>query len=867
MENKPSSPKELATIINKYKYATLGGATPFATVSSRISQHFKRAATHNPPRPPLLEKHVDQHHSRKISYSLALDSSSSSSSTVHNNNNNNKRKQHTDTSSVSSLSSLSDSESDPVLILNNKKKRKVLKSQDKPHYPDDEDDTNSEHSDYHEEMLIDDNDNTTISHTPYHLPSRRYSIQSNAPAERKASFCSGYPTGTDQELWTSFSLNNEQHHDEQHHSDMSAHLIPFHIDTPESVSVSELDNYFASDRKRKSLSRSMLGPNDESLLEKVLLDSAAKGVADKLQHGTESNTIEKDTNNMEVIHEEEEEEETMSLDQKQKQRTLMSNNDLKTFNSDAMNGEDFVHFEEEEEEEEKEEKSSAIHLPSSSSSLSSPSPSPSTKTTATIQHNTPASTRKVADILPAATTNQQQNIINATEILKSMNIQTLNLTALHHMTSSIPSLQHLSPAFDLAKTMAAYMQSLAKSANANSSTPLATDLKNILSRFPALEAFIKKDPSSSSSNTAPSIPASTIPSSSPSSPSISSPSSSTLTLSTSLALNSNGNSPAKQMSKPYVPPNHIQGKDQVVYTINSLDPAMYITVIDSIAVCIVVFSTKTSPPQEYRIMRRLDNQFINGTVLLTAGGIETERERSMILSFEMDRVRMPKPENALFGTWIPLRRAQELACTCSIQNTLAQFLDNDVLQFFPTPLPIKIVSKKKPTIQDNRNHRLAALALAALRNQSNSKQSKQSSTMELLIDNPNKLLKTSQEPEMKRSGGKWASTPLIKKSASWNGAIGVKRQPTAAKRKSKQQEIKHLSDNEDEEVIIDIEDDEENVVVEHSTLKKESVTTVKQEVETERIETKADEKKVILHEEDDDEDIDIGGSDCDDDLR
>ncbi|CAO3645574.1 unnamed protein product [Cunninghamella echinulata] len=52
--NKPSSPKELANDIIKHKYATLGGATPFATVSSRISQHFKRAAEHNPPRAPLL---------------------------------------------------------------------------------------------------------------------------------------------------------------------------------------------------------------------------------------------------------------------------------------------------------------------------------------------------------------------------------------------------------------------------------------------------------------------------------------------------------------------------------------------------------------------------------------------------------------------------------------------------------------------------------------------------------------------------------------------------------------------------------------------------------------------------------------------
>lgn len=53
------------------------GATPFATVSSRISQHFKRAAAHNPPRPPLLAKHYDERHSRKINYSLATEPPSS----------------------------------------------------------------------------------------------------------------------------------------------------------------------------------------------------------------------------------------------------------------------------------------------------------------------------------------------------------------------------------------------------------------------------------------------------------------------------------------------------------------------------------------------------------------------------------------------------------------------------------------------------------------------------------------------------------------------------------------------------------------------------------------------------------------------
>jgi hypothetical protein len=50
---------------------TYSGSTPYATVSSRISQHFKRVAESRPPREPVLGRHVDERHSRKIHYYLA----------------------------------------------------------------------------------------------------------------------------------------------------------------------------------------------------------------------------------------------------------------------------------------------------------------------------------------------------------------------------------------------------------------------------------------------------------------------------------------------------------------------------------------------------------------------------------------------------------------------------------------------------------------------------------------------------------------------------------------------------------------------------------------------------------------------------
>ncbi|KAJ2858041.1 hypothetical protein J3B02_000573 [Coemansia erecta] len=69
--NKPSSPKELANCIMKNEFTILGGATPYATVSSRISQHFKRILEHTPPRPPILGRIAHEKHTRKYFYYVA----------------------------------------------------------------------------------------------------------------------------------------------------------------------------------------------------------------------------------------------------------------------------------------------------------------------------------------------------------------------------------------------------------------------------------------------------------------------------------------------------------------------------------------------------------------------------------------------------------------------------------------------------------------------------------------------------------------------------------------------------------------------------------------------------------------------------
>ncbi|KAL9545260.1 hypothetical protein MBANPS3_007230 [Mucor bainieri] len=925
MGNKPSSPKELANTIVKHKYATLGGATPFATVSSRISQHFKRATEHNPPRAPLLAKHVDQHHSRKINYSLATDSVSNDGPATETHDADEEA-----TTAAAAADETRSRRSSKITSTKKLRSRTIMEGQqddgDNEHDEDDEDDEHvlkklkhsSRHStsihpsqkepqastiggysppsttahddnsdgdlsDYHEEMLKGDdaaepnapmhpgrrfsrrpstlhksaltepttkstaapatsstsNDtdmtNTTITHTTPPSPptistttttTTQAPVLTHSPAKaatttavpaasssssskslappmldngtRKPSFSfsSGFPG--DQELWTPFSFEHD--FDNVFLQDAStAHHIPFHIATPESVSVSELDDYFASTSnatsrtQRKSFSSAMLGPNDKSLLQKVLLASAARGVADKIDEEDEGES---------EIKKEEEDTSTptaASADSASssstaaktiaaaaaaaapssslstsadKEKAVQATSETTTTATvpksippspaplisssslmDVDNGEDFVKFEDDEKRE-----------PSPINTTLAASPAAPAAPAAPAVPAAPAAApaaKKAADILPAATTATPATL-SAAEILKSMNIQNMNLSALHQMTSNIPSLQHLSPTFDLAKTMAAYMQSLAKSANASASSssnsPHAMDLKTILARFPALEAFIKKEPSPASGTATPPPMSPTTATSTAATATATATTSSSASSSTSATpsdfvphLISGTQSPTGASATTPSTALTAGSTEPIVHTLTSMHPPMYITLIDHIAVCIVVLP-KTDTTPEYRIMRRVDTGFINGTVLLTAGGIETESERSMILSFEMERVRMPKKKSQLFGTWIPLRRAQELAVTCSIQHKLGHFLEDSIEQYFPSPLPIQI-NTRKPA----RDSRLTALALAALRSETKnngfivspiSRQSSSSGSMaaaqlqELLLTHPHKALKS-----------------------------------------------------------------------------------------------------------------------------
>ncbi|KAF9351267.1 hypothetical protein BGX34_000699, partial [Mortierella sp. NVP85] len=160
-------------------------------------------------------------------------------------------------------------------------------------------------------------------------------------------------------------------------------------------------------------------------------------------------------------------------------------------------------------------------------------------------------------------------------------------------------------------------------------------------------------------------------------------------------------------------------------TINPVTPSIHLTVIDNVA----LYTTKlVNPGAEYRLLRRADNGYVNATTLLLAGGVETEQERSIVLSLELGRVRVRKPGSQLFGTWIPLARARALAATCSLHHKLGPFLNDNLDTYFPSPLPIptqkvtpSVVTATASALMNHQaisSARMRTISLSALRSPS-----------------------------------------------------------------------------------------------------------------------------------------------------
>ncbi|KAJ3100980.1 hypothetical protein HDU97_001736 [Phlyctochytrium planicorne] len=95
------------------------------------------------------------------------------------------------------------------------------------------------------------------------------------------------------------------------------------------------------------------------------------------------------------------------------------------------------------------------------------------------------------------------------------------------------------------------------------------------------------------------------------------------------------------------------------------------------------------------IVRRVDNDMINATLLLHAGGLSTDREKSIVLSLERAKTRNRRQGSPMFGTWIPLARAREMARSLCLDSKLELFLDDSLGVLFGFDAPLSGTRRRK----------------------------------------------------------------------------------------------------------------------------------------------------------------------------
>ncbi|KAJ1725262.1 hypothetical protein LPJ61_005661, partial [Coemansia biformis] len=130
-----------------------------------------------------------------------------------------------------------------------------------------------------------------------------------------------------------------------------------------------------------------------------------------------------------------------------------------------------------------------------------------------------------------------------------------------------------------------------------------------------------------------------------------------------------------------------------------VSPRIVLTIVETVPVYMTVITT-TEPAADspgkwivrrHRLLRLVENGYVNASSLLLAGGVASEQERSIVLSLEVGRFKWRRPQSKLYGTWIPLPRARALAATCSLNHRLGPFLNDNLEAYFPAPLPTSFI--------------------------------------------------------------------------------------------------------------------------------------------------------------------------------
>ncbi|KAJ2793586.1 hypothetical protein H4R21_005835, partial [Coemansia helicoidea] len=153
-----------------------------------------------------------------------------------------------------------------------------------------------------------------------------------------------------------------------------------------------------------------------------------------------------------------------------------------------------------------------------------------------------------------------------------------------------------------------------------------------------------------------------------------------------------------------------------------VSPRIVLTIVETVPVYMTVITTTEPAPdspgkwivRRHRLLRLVENGYVNASSLLLAGGVASEQERSIVLSLEVGRFKWRRPQSKLYGTWIPLPRARALAATCSLNHRLGPFLNDNLEAYFPAPLPTSFIRHLiMPFFSDQPATLLAAAAAVA----------------------------------------------------------------------------------------------------------------------------------------------------------
>ncbi|OZJ02162.1 hypothetical protein BZG36_04637 [Bifiguratus adelaidae] len=298
------------------------------------------------------------------------------------------------------------------------------------------------------------------------------------------------------------------------------------------------------------------------------------------------------------------------------------------------------------------------------------------------------------------------------------------------------------------------------------------------------------------------------------------------------------------------------GTTEKVAPIVQTYPPIFATVIDGTPTYVALLSRAHGFAKEGKLLRMVDNNYVNATQLLMAGGVETDTERNIILSLEVGRVRIRKRDSGLFGTWVPLHRAKALASTCSVDHKLGPFLEEDLGNFFPSPLPLTVPDKLETPF---------SVASAGFFGHSRtspdvlSPSSAGNLRLQKYFEYPDRALRLGHKPPM--LGHFEDDTPEKRKK------VSVVEKGTANGNNMQAEEM--ASDNNETDTDVEVKETAakrpNHSNLRHSWLPQHPKGDAKPGEKAKG--QKGEGKRKGGQEKEDDEEIDIGGSDCDDDLR